>query len=115
MNPMSKGANIPVDAARVRATLSWDARSGSPDVDASALLLAADGKVRDDADFVFYNAPHHASSAVSHEGKRQLVDGSLTDTFGVDLRRIEPAIERVVIGASSDGGTFGQVPGLTSP
>jgi tellurite resistance protein TerA len=48
---------------------------------------------------------------VRHEGKRG-DGGQVTDTLFVDLARVEGAIETVVLAASADGGTFGQVPGL---
>ena len=112
MAQMSKGSNLPITATRLQATLSWRSSPGTPDVDASALLLTASGKVRDDDDFVFYNAPQHASGAVSHDGKRSGPDDAVTDTVSVDLGRIEGQVERVVIAASADGGSFGQVPGL---
>lgn len=107
---MLKGANSPVSAQQVRVELGWRSGPGVPDVDASALLLAS-GKVRSDADFVFYNQPAHASGAVRHEGKRPAAD-SVTDEVSVDLARVEPAIERIVLAASADGGSFGKVPGL---
>ncbi|MFI6345693.1 TerD family protein [Streptomyces sp. NPDC050560] len=107
---MSKGSNVPVPAPAVRVELTWTAGPGVPDVDASALLLAS-GRVRSDADFVFYNQPVHASSAVRHEGKRADA-GRTTDTLHVDLAAVEAGVERVVLAASADGGTFGQVPGL---
>ncbi|KUO08687.1 VWA domain-containing protein [Streptomyces sp. DSM 15324] len=109
---MSKGANVPVDSSAVRAELSWSEGAGGPDIDASALLLTSAGRVRDDGDFVFYNQPRHASGAVTHLGK-QRADGVLTDTVQVDLGALESAVTRVVLGASADGGTFGQVAGLT--
>ncbi|WP_416977960.1 VWA domain-containing protein [Streptomyces sp. T028] len=109
---MSKGANLPVDSPAVRAELSWSEGPGRPDVDASALLLTSAGRVRDDGDFVFYNQPRHASGAVTHLGK-QRAGGVMTDTVQVDLGALESAVTRVVLGASADGGTFGQVAGLT--
>lgn len=109
---LSKGANLPVDSSAVRVELAWSESPGIPDVDASALLLTGVGRVRDDGDFVFYNQPQHASNAVTHLGK-QSAGGVLTDTVEVDLRSLDPAVERVVLCASADGGTFGQVPGLT--
>ncbi|MFF9091244.1 TerD family protein [Streptomyces sp. NPDC014991] len=51
------------------------------------------------------------SGAVRHEGKRT-AGGRVTDTLVVDLARVEGAIERIVLAASTDSGTFGQVPGL---
>ncbi|MEW2632882.1 TerD family protein [Streptomyces sp. NPDC048389] len=107
---MLKGANTPVPARSVRVELGWRSGPGVPDVDASALLLAA-GKVRSDSDFVFYNQPSHASGAVRHEGKRT-ADGTVTDAVAVDLERVENTIERVVLAASVGASTFGQVPGL---
>ncbi|MFH9467865.1 TerD family protein [Streptomyces clavifer] len=107
---MQKGTNVAVPAQAVRVELGWRTSPGAPDVDASALLLVS-GKVRSDADFVFYNQPAHASGAVRHEGKRTAGDG-VTDTLDVDLARMEPAIDRVVVVASADGGTFGRVTGL---
>ncbi len=112
MTTLSKGANISLDVLQVRAALGWRPGSGCPDVDASALLLTAAGSVRDDADFVFYNQPHHASGAVRHVGKSGAVQSGCFDVIDIDLARIEPAIDRIVLAASADGGTFGQVPDL---
>lgn len=107
MTTISKGANIPVVADRVRAELSWTAGSGVPDVDASALLLQESGRVGGDVDFVFYNQPEHPSGAVRHVGK----SGS-SDAVEIDLASLPPTTDRVVLAASADGGNFGQVPDL---
>ncbi|MFH0179668.1 TerD family protein [Streptomyces cacaoi] len=107
---MSKGSNAPVPTTTLRVELGWRSGTGVPDADASALLLVG-GKVRSDADFVFYNQPAHSSGAVRHEGKRD-AGGRVTDSLLVDLARVEPAIETIVLAASSDGGAFGQVPDL---
>ncbi|MEU5623140.1 TerD family protein [Streptomyces tendae] len=107
---MSKGSNTPVPTTALRVELGWRSGPGVPDADASALLLVG-GKVRSDADFVFYNQPAHASGAVRHEGKRD-AGGRVTDSLLVDLARVEPAIETVILAASSDGGPFGRVPDL---
>ncbi|RZS90093.1 stress response protein SCP2 [Motilibacter rhizosphaerae] len=110
MPSIAKGANAPLPSSSVRAVLGWSPRPGTPDVDASALLLQASGKVRSDDDLVFYNQPSHPSGAVRHVGKQQ--GPSASDSLEVDTARLEPGVERVVIAASADGGTFGQVPGL---
>ncbi|MFF9605532.1 TerD family protein [Streptomyces sp. NPDC014684] len=107
---MPKGSNAPVPTTALRVELGWRPGPSVPDADASALLLAS-GKVRSDGDFVFYNQPAHPSGAVRHEGKRTTGE-RVTDTLLVDLTRVESGIERIVLAASADGGTFGQVPGL---
>ncbi len=107
---MPKGSNVPVPTTALRVELGWRSGPGVPDADASALLLVG-GKVRSDGDFVFYNQPVHSSGAVRHEGKRD-AGGRVTDSLLVDLARVEPAIETVILAASSDSGSFGQVPDL---
>jgi tellurite resistance protein TerA len=107
---MPKGSNVPVPTTALRVELGWRSGPGVPDADASALLLVG-AKVRSDADFVFYNQPQHSSGAVRHEGKR--TDGDrVTDTLLVDLARVEPSVETVVLAASADGGTFARIPDL---
>ncbi|WP_307624021.1 TerD family protein [Streptomyces sp. V3I7] len=107
---MPKGSNAPVPTTVLRVEIGWRSGPGVPDADASALLLTG-GRVRSDGDFVFYNQPLHSSGAVRHEGKRE-AGGRVTDSLLVDLARVEGSVERVVLAASADGGTFGQVPGL---
>ena len=108
---MVKGSNIPLEASAVRAVLTWSPGAGVPDIDASALLLGPDERVRADADFVFYNQPHHPSGLVRHQAKQPGGRG-LTDSVEVDLAGLEASVHRVVLAASADEGTFEQVPGL---
>lgn len=105
---MVKGSNVPLDAMAVRAVLRWTPGAGVPDVDASALLLGADGRVRSDEDFVFYNQPRHPSGLVRRLPKRSLPEG-LTDTIEADLGALDPSVDQVVIAASSDGAAFEHV------
>ena len=109
MTSLPKGANIALDTGSVRAVFSWTSGPSVPDVDASALLLTEIGKVRTDADFVFYNQPRHASDAVTHEGKQTRGASATTDTLLVNLVGLPTDITRVGIAASTDGGNFGQV------
>lgn len=108
---MVKGSNIPLEASAVRAVLTWVPGAAGPDVDVSALLLGAQGRVRSDADFVFYNQPQHPSGTVRH-GAKQQVEGGLIDSVEVDVAGLEASVDRVVLSASADGGTFRQVSGL---
>ncbi|MGF2208891.1 TerD family protein [Streptomyces albidoflavus] len=108
---MLKGSNVPLDATAVRAVLCWAAAPDVPDVDASALLLADDGRVRSDEDFVFYNQPRHPSGAVWRLGKRRVSEG-LTDTLQADLAGLEPQVRRILLVASTDELPFERVPSL---
>ncbi|MGA5164811.1 TerD family protein [Streptomyces lavendulocolor] len=105
---MLKGSNVPLDAAAVRAVLCWTPGPGVPDVDASALLLGTDGRVRSDEDFVFYNQPRHPSGLVRRLSKKRVPEG-LTDTVEADLAALDPSVDQVVLAASSDGDTFDRV------
>ncbi|WP_037605072.1 TerD family protein [Streptacidiphilus rugosus] len=111
---MPKGSNttLPADVAAVRAVLRWQQRPGTPDVDASALLLTAQGRVREDTDFVFYNQPRHPSGLVRHRSKARRGE-EITDTLDIDLHRLPDWVDRVVLGASmAEERGFGEVSGL---
>lgn len=105
---MQKGSNIPVAAMAVRAVLRWTGGPEVPDVDASALLVGSDGRVRSDEDFVFYNQPRHPSGAVWRLGKKQLGDG-ITDAVQADLRAVTPVVDRILVVASAEDVPFERV------
>jgi stress response protein SCP2 len=96
------GANAAVPTQALTVTLSWPA-GGPVDLDLCALLLGADGRVRDDWDLVFYNQPVHPDGAVRHLGREQSQPG-VHERLGVDLTRLEPTVHRVVLVAAGDGG-----------
>ncbi|MFE0330867.1 TerD family protein [Streptomyces sp. NPDC058960] len=108
---MVKGSNVLLEATAVRAVLRWAPGQGVPEVDASALLLGSDGRVRSDEDFVFYNQPRHPSGKVRLLGKKRETDG-LTDTIQTDLAGVEPGVGRILLVASADDVTFDRVRGL---
>ncbi|WP_055489839.1 TerD family protein [Streptomyces sp. TP-A0356] len=108
---MVKGSNVPLQATAVRAVLRWASGQGVPEVDASALLLAPDGRVRSDEDFVFYNQPRHPSGKVRLLGKKREADGP-TDTIQADLSGVEPGVGRILLVASADDVAFDRVRGL---
>ncbi|MGV9667888.1 TerD family protein [Nocardia niigatensis] len=102
---LARGANALVAASAVSLVLEWD---GDREVDPHALLLAPTGKIRSDADFVFFNAPRHPSGTVVLEQITARRAG-----LAVRLSDIEPAVDRVVIAGSVAAGTFLDVPALT--
>lgn len=108
---MLKGSNVPLEATTVRAVLRWTPGQGVPDVDASALLLGPDGRVRSDEDFVFYNQPRHPAGKVWRLGKKRVAEG-LTDTIQTDLAGVEPDVSQIYLVASADGATFDRVRSL---
>ncbi|QNE79486.1 TerD family protein [Streptomyces finlayi] len=88
---MTPGSNIPLSAARVAVDVAAPVR-----LDVSGLLLTADGKVRSDDDFIFYNQP--SGSGVTYRSG----GGSAPDAIVVDTSAIPPGIEKVVVTASPD-------------
>ncbi|MGV9314132.1 TerD family protein [Streptomyces sp. NPDC003691] len=91
MTAMTPGSNIPLTAARVAVDVAAPVR-----LDVSGLLLTADGKVRSDADFIFYNQP--AGPGVTYRSG----GGSAPDAIVVDTAAVPPGIEKIVITASPD-------------
>ncbi|MCX5230867.1 TerD family protein [Streptomyces sp. NBC_00233] len=111
MTHMIKGANAPVPAVPLRVAVGRQSEPGAPTLSAAALLLDAAGAVRGDGDVVFHGRPVHPSGAVRHVGTGQGA-GQLAEWLEVDLLRVEPDVQRVLIAGSCVGGTFGQVRGL---
>ncbi|WP_184943194.1 TerD family protein [Kitasatospora kifunensis] len=94
---MTQGANAPLSAVRVRIEVTARQR-----LDVSGLLVTKSGKVRSDADLVFYNAPR--GPGVTHNP----ASGSLPDAITVDTWAVPSDVATVVITASLDdqGATF---------
>lgn len=94
---MTPGANIPLPTTHIVVDVTAPVR-----LDVSALLLTADGKVRSDDDFIFYNQP--SGPGVTHRSG----GGSAPDAIVVDTTAVPPGIEKVVVTASPDaaGQTF---------
>ncbi|MFH8725872.1 TerD family protein [Streptomyces termitum] len=97
MTAMTPGSNLPLTAARVAVDVAAPVR-----LDVSGLLLGADGKVRSDDDFIFYNQP--AGPGVTYRSG----GGAAPDAILVDTSALPPGIERIVVTASPDaaGQTF---------
>ncbi|MDR1999319.1 MAG: TerD family protein, partial [Frankiaceae bacterium] len=111
MTEIATGASLPIGPRGLRAALWWIGGPNVPDVDASALLLGPEGRVGSDDDFVFYNQPADPSGAVRYFGKAG-ARGQQASIIELDLDRVPGAVARIVLAASADGGTLGQVPGL---
>ncbi|MFD4917742.1 TerD family protein [Streptomyces virginiae] len=94
---MTPGSNLPLNAVRVTVDVAAPVR-----LDVSALLLTADGKVRSDADFIFFNQPTGPGVSYRSGG------GATPDSITVDTGAVPPGIERIVVTASPDaaGQTF---------
>ncbi|MCN9239633.1 TerD family protein [Streptomyces sp. RY43-2] len=94
---MTPGSNIPLAVARVTVDVAAPVR-----LDVSGLLLTADGKVRSDDDFIFYNQPSGPGVTYRSGG------GTAPDAITVDTASLPPDIEKIVVTASPDaaGQTF---------
>lgn len=114
---LTKGANLTllprseVAGAQMQVVVHWSDPDGAVDVDVSALLLGPGGRVRSDADFVFYNAPAGGDGSVRLLGKRTGEDRG-EDRIAVDLEALPIDIESVVFAASLEaepGAGFGSL------
>ncbi|MGH3309683.1 MAG: TerD family protein [Streptomyces sp.] len=85
---MTSGSNLPLTAARVAVEVTAPTR-----LDVSGLLLGADGKVRSDDDFVFYNQP--TAPGVTHSS-------GAADTITVDTGAVPADVQKIVVTASPD-------------
>ncbi|WP_206302919.1 TerD family protein [Streptomyces sp. WAC 01529] len=88
---MTPGSNIPLTVARVAVDVAAPVR-----LDVSGLLLTADGKVRSDDDFIFFNQPSGPGVTYQSGG------GTTPDKITVDTAAVPPGIEKIVVTASPD-------------
>ncbi|MEU0382883.1 TerD family protein [Streptomyces chartreusis] len=101
---MTMGSNVSLTAlsesvGSAIVSLGWSSPTGEGDADVSVLLLDANGKVRSDADFYFYNNPVAADGSVQLLGKEPTADGS-EDRISFDLTAVPAGVERIVVAAS---------------
>ena len=101
-----KGQNVPVDSGLklVRVGLGWSPRREPGeefDLDASVFLLGESGKVRSDADLIFYNQPKSQCLSVVYNGDNRTGEGEGDDeTIDVDLSRVPADVARIVFTAT---------------
>ena len=102
---LSKGANVNLSKEspglnKIVVGLGWDSRAtdgAAFDLDASAFLVKADGKVRTDNDFCFYNNKLVGEGAVQHMGDNTTGVGDGDDeTVKVELSKVSADLDKVV-------------------
>ncbi|MEE1753312.1 TerD family protein [Streptomyces sp. SP18CS02] len=120
---LSKGGNVSLTKAAPNLTavtvgLGWDVRTTTGtdfDLDASALLANAEGKVTTDGNFVFFNNLKSADGSVEHTGDNLTGEGEGDDEqIKVNLASVPADIDKIVFPVSiyeaeSRQQSFGQV------
>ncbi|GEA88009.1 TerD family protein [Cellulomonas cellasea] len=120
---LSKGGNVSLTKAAPGLTavvvgLGWDVRTTTGtdfDLDASAILVDANGKVVSDAHFVFFNNLKSPEGSVEHLGDNLTGEGEGDDEqVKVQLSTVPPEVDKIVFPVSiydgnNRGQSFGQV------
>lgn len=118
---LSKGQRVSLDKNMTMAMigLGWDVKQfdggADFDLDASAFLLGANGKVRSDADFIFYNNLESVDHSVKHMGDNLTGEGEGDDeVIIIDFTKVPADVQKIAItvtiyDAQSRGQNFGQV------
>ena len=120
---LQKGGNVSLSKEAPGLTkmligLGWDVRATDGadfDLDGSAFLLNANGKVRSDADFIFYNQPKSDNGAVAHQGDNRTGAGEGDDeVIEVNLSAVPADVDKIAItvtihDADARKQNFGQV------
>lgn len=120
---LTKGANVSLtkEAPSLNDALiglGWDPRSTDGkefDLDAMAFMLGADGKVRTDNDFIYFNKLKSDDGSVEHTGDNRTGQGDGDDeALKVSLSRVPADVQRIVFGVVIYEGperkqNFGQV------
>lgn len=120
---LSKGGNVSLSKeapglTNILVGLGWDARATDGkdfDLDASCFLLAANGKVRSDEDFIFYRNLKSADGSVVHTGDNRTGEGDGDDeAIKINLAAVPSDIEKMSVAvtiheAEANNQSFGQV------
>jgi tellurium resistance protein TerD len=120
---LQKGGNVNLSKEAPGLTkmvvgLGWDARStdgAAFDLDGAVFLLDAQGKVRSDADFVFYNNLKSVDGSVVHSGDNRTGEGEGDDeSVTIELSRVPADIDKIAVcvtihDAEQRRQSFGQV------
>ncbi|XGA79991.1 TerD family protein [Halomonas sp. CH40] len=103
---LSKGGNISLSKTdpglkNILIGLGWDERATSGndfDLDASVFMVNSEGKVRSDADFIFYGQLKSADGSVVHTGDNRTGEGEGDDeAIEVNLDGVPADIQRLVV------------------
>jgi len=103
---LQKGGNVNLSKeapglSKLVVGLGWDVRNtdgAAFDIDSSAFLLKADGKVRHDNDFIFYNNLKSNDGSITHSGDNRTGAGEGDDeTVTVELDKVPAEIERISV------------------
>lgn len=118
---LSKGQRVSLDKNMTMAMvgLGWDTNrydgGADFDLDASAFMLGANGKVRKDEDFIFYGNLQSSDGSVRHTGDNLTGDGDGDDeVLIIDFSKVPSDVSKIAItvtiyDAPERGQNFGQV------
>ncbi|KQM68037.1 hypothetical protein ASE75_04060 [Sphingomonas sp. Leaf17] len=102
---LTRGANAPVTGDVIVATIGCDQMPTGLDVDLSAYLLTADGRVRGDADMLFYGNAADADESVRFD--------KAGGRFTVRTDAVPAAIDRIALCVVVDGGAAAALGAIT--
>lgn len=103
---LQKGGNVNLSKeapsmSKMTVGLGWDVRATDGadfDLDASAFLLNDSGKVRSDADFIFYNQNKSADGSVQHMGDNRTGAGDGDDEqINIDLSKVPADVAKIAV------------------
>ncbi|GGY17128.1 chemical-damaging agent resistance protein C [Massilia dura] len=120
---LQKGGNVNLSKeapglSQLTIGLGWDVRNtdgAAFDIDSSVFLLKADGKVRSDQDFIFYNNLKSTDGSIVHSGDNRTGEGEGDDeSVQVDLARVPADVDKIAVcvtihDAEARRQNFGQV------
>jgi tellurite resistance protein TerA len=111
MTDLAMGANTGLASGRGEVVITH-AQDPGIDVNLTAFLVGADGKVRSDADMVFFNQPAgEGGSATYHPPAVQ--GATVKHRLGFDLGRLPAGVEKIVVTLTEDAGPgFAKVGGM---
>lgn len=96
LHPVQKGQKVALNGvsstSKIRVSLGWNTKDSRCDVDVSAFMLGASGKVIGDDWFVFYGQEESPDHSMQFHGE----DTTDREFITIDLSKLNPSVTKIV-------------------
>ncbi len=96
MKPIQKGQKVPIETGgaltALKACFGWNSTNAQCDVDVSAFMLGADGRVLGDDWFVFYGQ----MTSPDYSTQFQVDNSADREIIHINLQKLNPAVKKIV-------------------
>ncbi len=116
MIALVQGQNTGLSGTAFKVKVAWSCGPQSPEIDVSAFMLEASGKVSGDEDMIFYGQQASRDGSVSIDNKASQAAGATggSTLFAVDLPIVSASVEKIAFTATTPAATSPSLSAINS-